>query len=93
MAKKLKAPVFKANADARHGLGANEFSVPAIGPMEPFPIACRVEIVAIDSGFSLLRYDQDDRFCGDTWHPTIEEAKEQACIEFHINDGDWVEEG
>ncbi len=93
MAKKLKASVFKANADVRHGLGAAEFSVPAIGLKEPFPLPCRVEIVSVDSGFSLLRYDQDGRFCGDTWHQSIEEAKYQASFEFNTNEGDWVEVG
>lgn len=93
MAKKLKASVFKANTDVRHGLGATEFSGPAIGPKEPFPFACRLEIVTVDSGYSLQRYNQDDHFCGDTWHQSIEEAKDQASFEFNTNEGDWVEVG
>jgi hypothetical protein len=93
MAKKLNASVSKANADVSHGLGATEFSVPVIGQKEQFPLACRLEIVAVDSGYSLQRYDQESRFCGDTWHQSIEEAKEQASFEFNTNEEDWVEEG
>lgn len=93
MAKKLKATVFKANADARQGLGSNEPSISGFGPKGAFPLAYWVEIVAVDSGFSLQRYGQDGRFCGDTWHQSIEEAKEQASFEFNTNEGDWVELG
>lgn len=39
-------------------------------------------------GVFLYRYDREGEFGGDTWHESIEEAKEQAGFEY----GDLVEE-
>lgn len=39
-------------------------------------------------GFFLYRYDREGEFGGDTWHQSLEEAKEQAGFEY----GDLVEE-
>lgn len=53
------------------------------------PVAFRVEIVTTGDGIYLIRYDKDGEFCGDTWHQSINEAKEQACFEFNISANDW----
>jgi hypothetical protein len=39
-------------------------------------------------GFYLVRLTNDGTFCGDTWHPTNEEARGQAQFEFELV-GDW----
>jgi len=53
------------------------------------PVALRVEIVTTGDGIYLIRYGKDGEFCGDTWHQSIDEAKEQACFEFNISANDW----
>ena len=50
----------------------------------------KLEIVQEDIGFFLFRYNQDG-FFGDTWHETLEEAKDQAKFEFGINQDWWLE--
>jgi hypothetical protein len=44
-----------------------------------------------DSGVLLYRYAHDGRFSGDTWHPSIEDAKHQAEFEFGDALGKWNE--
>jgi hypothetical protein len=42
-------------------------------------------VVLIDEapeGFYLIRLTKDGTFCGDTWHPTGDEARRQAEFEF-----------
>ena len=43
-----------------------------------------------DGAFFLYRFSADGRFGGDTWHPNVEEAKEQAVFEFGELLSDWV---
>lgn len=42
-----------------------------------------------ESGVLLIRYAANGMFAGDTWHPTIDEAKEQATFEFSAPDLAW----
>lgn len=42
-----------------------------------------------DAGFLLYRYTQDGQFAGDTWHMTLDEAKDQADFEFGEGLGPW----
>ena len=35
-----------------------------------------------ENGVFLIRFADDGRVAGDTWHPTVDEAKEQATFEF-----------
>jgi hypothetical protein len=37
----------------------------------------------------LYRYRDDGEFCGDTWHASLEEAKEQAQYEYGAELGRW----
>ena len=41
-----------------------------------------------DSGFFLLHLYSDGRG-NDTWHPSLEEAFEQAEFEFGVKEGEW----
>lgn len=49
---------------------------------EELPPAAVLVIEASEDGVLLLRYAASGRFAGDTWHPTVDEAKEQATYEF-----------
>lgn len=37
----------------------------------------------------MYRYTDDGRFCGDTWHPSFEEALEQAKYEYGLERSDF----
>jgi len=54
-------------------------------------IATRVEIESSDSGFFLFRYDSAGLCFADTWHLTLQEAKEQAAWEYLLGEADWAE--
>ena len=61
-------------------------------PGAQLPAPARVEIDAGRSGgFCLYHYDAAGRCMADTWHATLDEAKEQARFEFEIEAADWVE--
>ena len=87
MNSKLQATVCNATERTTHTLGILGSNGPET--TSELPVAVRVEIVAADDGIFLLRFDKDGEFCGDTWHQSIEEAKEQACFEFNISASDW----
>lgn len=42
-------------------------------------------------GFYLYRYTDKGDFSGETWHPSLKEAKEQAGFEYEDSMGDWRE--
>lgn len=44
-----------------------------------------------EAGFLLYRYTRDAQFAGDTWHMTLDEAKDQADFEFSECLGPWRE--
>jgi hypothetical protein len=48
-----------------------------------------VEIVEQDGAVFLLRLDGRRACISETWHETVEAAKEQARFEFGIEDDDW----
>lgn len=87
MSNRLQAIVHSATERTSHEVGI-------LGPHSlettyDLPAAVRVEIVTADDGIFLIRYDKDGEFCGDTWHQSIDEAKEQAYFEFNISANDW----
>lgn len=53
----------------------------------PDPVT--VEIVEEDGAFFLLRLDDNGECIADTWHETVEAAKDQANFEFGVKEGDW----
>jgi hypothetical protein len=54
------------------------------------PVAS-ILVLAEDMGGSifLYRFAKDGAFAGDTWHPDIQEAMEQAAFEYNGAVGDW----
>ena len=59
--------------------------------LEDMPDAIRIEIEINDDGPMLYRWGEGDVFCGDSWHETIELAKQQAAYEFEIEESDWID--
>jgi hypothetical protein len=57
--------------------------------IKTFSVAERIEISIGEDGVSLVRFDQNGSFCGDTWHQTIEQAMDQAEYEFKVSRDDW----
>ncbi len=52
-----------------------------------------VQTLVIESdahGFLLLRFGPAGEFIGDTFHPTIDEAKSQANFEFDLSPEAWT---
>jgi hypothetical protein len=50
-----------------------------------------VEISQESSGIYLYHFDKGGNCIADTWHMTIDEAKDQANFDFGILAGDWRE--
>lgn len=53
----------------------------------------RPEVVFIDdskSGWFLFRYTYGGEFAGDTWHQSLEQAKDQASYEYGSSLGEWI---
>jgi hypothetical protein len=44
-----------------------------------------------DPGAMLFRYTAHGEFGGDTWHPSVEEAREHAIYDYSDALGDWVD--
>lgn len=83
---RLRAIVRKVTGRTTHLQGVRvvgKFEVVAV----PDPKA--VEIVEQDGAVYLLRFDQNGECVADTWHETIEAAKEQASFEFGVEERDW----
>jgi hypothetical protein len=54
-----------------------------LDPEKMLPVADVVLVVADGDGSAMLfRYTAHDDFGGDTWHPTLAAAKEQAAYEY-----------
>ncbi|MDL2274950.1 hypothetical protein LJC22_02345 [Desulfosarcina sp. OttesenSCG-928-G10] len=89
---KLKAEVRTITGDVRHYIGLSSFDVETQHEIDTLPVPKSVEITGDSHGFFLLRFNTDGDFVGDTWHETLEDAKEQAAFEFEIKVEDWKEE-
>ena len=82
-------------AMVREVTGVTSHCVGTLGPKGPavsskLPVAARVEIVNDGEGFFLIRFDAAGQFGGDTWHSSLQDAKEQARFEFRIAESDWI---
>jgi len=86
---RLRAKVTISTGAAAHYEGKIEGG--AVIHTKKLPAAAIVEIQDSEHGFYLLRFDTEGDFVGDTWHPTIEEAKGQALFEFELDDEGWHE--
>jgi hypothetical protein len=50
-----------------------------------------IALIELDeSGVFLIRYLINGDFAGDTWHQTVEEAKDQARYEYGTIENDWI---
>ena len=84
---KLKAKVKHATGKTVHGLGTIVDGKPVM--TEVFPPPAWVEIVEENNAFYLLHFASDGQCMADTWHQTLDEAKQQASYEFEICEQDW----
>lgn len=87
MNQKYEAKINTATGSVKHTLGVLGVNGPET--TVDFPIAVRLEISVSEDGILLLRFDRNGDYCGDTWHQTIEEAKDQARFEFNVTEDDW----
>jgi hypothetical protein len=84
----LTAKIKHVTGVTKHYLGTIENGAPE--PVKELPPPAYVEIQEAESGFFLLYFDSEGNCMTDTWHPTLEDAKEQAKAEFEIDEEDWV---
>ena len=81
---KLKARIRKVTGATTHAVATQN------GPL-PCPVPSYVVIEEQDGAFYLFRYTEEGACIADTWHLSIEEAKNQAEFEYEIRDNDWFE--
>ena len=86
---RLRARVSEATGKTRHSIGALFDGVPT--PIEDLPTPEWVEISEEDGAYYLFHLDADGVCFADTWHQSLDEAKEQAAFEFGIESNDWAE--
>jgi hypothetical protein len=87
---RLRAQVRRSTGNTHHHHAHLEGDE-VIKDAEMGPIAW-VELEPQKNGTFHLNYlDASGAYLTDTWHPTLEEAKDQARFEFEIEDRDWVE--
>jgi hypothetical protein len=87
---KWRATVRRTTGFTKHFIGTIVDDLPQA--VSEFAAPVTVEISAESDAFFLFRLGADGEFLGDTWHETLEEAKEQALAEYEIEEGDWVEQ-
>jgi hypothetical protein len=64
----------------------------AVTPL-PTPVEEAVvdfEISAVEGGYILQWYSRNTSHCGDLWHETLEDAVEQASIDWGIRPEEWL---
>lgn len=86
---RIRAKVKGSTGKTRHSIGALIDCVPT--PVEELPAPEWVEISEEDGAFYLLHLDRDGVCFADTWHQSLDEAKQQAAFEFGITPDEWIE--
>jgi hypothetical protein len=86
---RLRAKVNEATGNTRHSIGTLIDGVPT--PIEDLPTPEWVEISEEDGAYYLFHLDGDGVCFADTWHQSLDEAKQQATFEFGIQPSDWSE--
>lgn len=88
MMTKIRATVLKATGTTRHSFG----SLDEAGPREirEMESAATIEIIPDEHGVLLVRYDKNAEFCGDTWHLSVEDAMQQAQVEYEVSPAEWT---
>ena len=60
------------------------------GAALPEPDRVEIETDVSDGSCMMNRYTKSGEFCGDTWHPNVKEAFEQAGFEYGLVEGDFL---
>lgn len=76
-------------ADTRHFVGIPPEVTGGRNYRKPLPHPDVLVIEEQASGVFLFRYTRDGDFGGDTWHMTVDDAKEQAEREYEGIVGEW----
>ena len=82
-----RAKVVEATGASRH-FAATVVDGQPVATFE-LPTPDFVEISAEGSGYFLFRLDSSGQCIADTWHQTLDEAKQAALEEYRIQLGDW----
>lgn len=86
----LKAHVTRVTGATQHSIGG--LIEGRLVEKEKLPDAAWVHIEAANGAFFLIRHSATGEFAGDTWHETLEDAKDQARREYEIKEEDWFKE-
>lgn len=86
----LRARVKKVTGAVRHYEG--NIVEGEIKKGDTLPSPAFVELVEAEGGFLILQFDEAGNGITDSWQATLADAKEQAKMEFDIDDSDWIEE-
>ena len=86
---RLQAKVKGTTGKTRHSLGTVIDG--NLKPVEDIPTPSWLEIVQEDGAFYLFYFNECGVCFTDTWHQSLEEAKQQAAFEFGIEAGEWTE--
>lgn len=82
----------RAKAQVNHDLGLPSDDPPQRSTRSLLPRARILLLMSSPSEEALLyRYADDGSYAGDTWHPNVEEAEEQALFEFSEALQEWRE--
>ena len=85
-------PALRPKAQAIHSVVVQFETTTEHHDQEYLPVADVLVLETTDEqGIMLYRYTTEGVFCGDTWHETIEDAKDQAGYEFGDTVGSWHE--
>ncbi len=77
------------SASVRRATGRTRHVLHGVASVDVTPQVAWVEIEARDGAFYLYYFDSNGDGLADTWHETVEQAKEQARFEFEIEERDW----
>lgn len=56
----------------------------------PLTTPTLVEIIQLNEEIHLLRLNSSGNCISDTWHASIDAAKEQASLEYEVREADWI---
>ena len=88
---RLRAIVKQSTGKTKHSVGELVQGRPV--PVKSLPAPAWVEISEEDGAFYLLHFDAEGASFADTWHQTLENAKQQAEFEFGILPSEWTVDG
>jgi len=86
---RIRAKVNGSTGKTRHSIGTLIDDVPT--SVEDSPTPKWVEISEEGGAYYLFHLDGEGVCLADTWHQTLDEAKQQASFEFGIGADEWFE--